>query len=99
MSLSSKGKRLERLERLERLRGPAARPVAEIHLMPDGRTFRELTDAELHAELERMKGVVAANRRERPPGRDPAFEAWVKSLSDEELEAEVAKAAREASRG
>jgi hypothetical protein len=89
----------KRLERQERLRGAAARLPPAFLRMADGRTFRELTDAELAAELERLRVKVAANQRDRPPGRDPEFEAWARSLSDVELEAEVAKAEREASRG
>jgi hypothetical protein len=97
MTLFNKGKRLAKLERLHAAAG-ARRPPAFLR-MPDGRTFQELTDEELAAELGRMQEQVAANRRDRPAGSDPEMEAWARSLSDEELEAEVARAERAASRG
>jgi hypothetical protein len=99
VSLYGQGKRLERLERLERLRGDAARLPPAFLRMSDGRLFSELTDEELATELERTQAGLEESRRQHPGGRDAAYVAWLKTLSDHELEAEYVKAEREASRG
>jgi hypothetical protein len=93
MTLFNKGKRLERLERLHA--AAPRRPPAFLR-MADGRTFRELTDEELAAELARTQAGLEERQRQHPGGRDPAYVAWLKTLSDHELEAEYE---REASRG